>query len=48
MESMTGTLTSPYMELVGQQVIRDIAEYLPRAVADGNDIVARTKMACCI
>lgn len=46
MESMTGTLTSPYMELVGQQVIRDIAEYLPRAVADGNDIVARTKMAC--
>jgi len=45
MESMTGTLTSPYMELVGQQVIRDIAEYLPRAVANGNDMKAREKMA---
>lgn len=39
-ESMTGTLSSPYMELVGQQVIRDIIEFLPRAVADGNDIEA--------
>ena len=44
-ESMTGTETSPYLELVGQQVIRDIIQYLPRAVADGNDLEAREKMA---
>lgn len=44
-ESMIGTLTTPYMELVGQQVIRDIIEFLPRAVADGKDIEAREKMA---
>lgn len=45
-EAMTGTLSSPYMELVGQQVIRDIIEYLPLAVADGNNLEAREKMAC--
>ena len=45
MESVTGTLTSPYLEFVCQQTIRDINEYLPRAVADGNDIKAREKMA---
>lgn len=44
-ESMIGTLSSPYMELVGQQVIRDIIEFLPRAVADGTDLEAREKMA---
>lgn len=44
-ESMTGTLSSPYMMLVGQQVIRDIIEYTPRAVANGNDLVAREKLA---
>lgn len=44
-EAMTGTLTSPYMELVGQQVIRDIIEFLPQAVADGKNVEAREKMA---
>lgn len=45
MESVTGTLTSPYLEFVCQQTIRDINDYLPRAVADGNDLRAREKMA---
>ena len=44
-ESVTGTLTSPYLEFVCEQTCRDIARYLPRAVANGNDVKAREKMA---
>lgn len=44
-EGMTGNQSSPFLELFGQQIIRDIIQYLPRAVADGSDIEARTKLA---
>ncbi|MBQ6602225.1 MAG: iron-containing alcohol dehydrogenase [Eubacterium sp.] len=45
LESVTGTLSNPYLEFVCEQTVRDIARYLPRAVADGNDLKAREKMA---
>lgn len=44
-ESVSGTLTSPYLEFVCEQTVRDISRYLPRAIADGNDLKAREKMA---
>ena len=44
-EGMTGNQSSPFLELFGQQIIRDIIQYLPKAVADGKDIEARKKMA---
>jgi alcohol dehydrogenase len=44
-EGMTGNQSTPFLELFGQQVIRDIIQYLPRAVRDGHDIEARKKLA---
>jgi len=44
-EGYTGTLTNDCVQFYAEKVIDTIAEYLPRAVADGSDMAARGKMA---
>ena len=45
MESYTGTLTNGFVQFFAEKTIDTIAEYLPRAVENGNDMEARGKMA---
>ena len=44
-EGYTGTLTNDCVQFYAEKVIDTIAEYLPRAVANGADMTARGKMA---
>lgn len=44
-EGYTGTLTNDFVQFFAEKVIDTVAEYLPRAVADGGDLEARGKMA---
>ena len=44
-EAYLSVNTSPMVELMALEAIRIIAEYLPRAIADGEDMEARSRMA---
>ena len=44
-EGYTGTLRNDFVSFYAEKVIDTVAEYLPRAVADGSDMEARAKMA---
>lgn len=44
-EGYTGTLTNDFVQFFAEKAIDTIAQYLPRAVADGQDREARSKMA---
>lgn len=44
-ESYTGNLTNAFIQFYSEKIIDIIAEYLPRAVENGQDMVAREKMA---
>lgn len=44
-EGYTGTLTNDFVQFFAEKVIDTVAEFLPRAVADGSDLEARGKMA---
>ena len=44
-EGYTGILSSPMPQFFAEKTMDTIAEYLPRAVADGSDMEARGKMA---
>lgn len=44
-EGYTGNLTNDFVQFFAEKTIDTIAEYLPRAVADGKDLEARSKMA---
>ncbi|MEG1683507.1 MAG: iron-containing alcohol dehydrogenase, partial [Oscillospiraceae bacterium] len=44
-EGYTGTLTNGYVQFFAEKTMDTIAQYLPRAVADGKDLEARGKMA---
>lgn len=47
LEAFCSPFYHPMAEGIALEGIRLIAEYLPRAVADGNDIEARTQMLVC-
>lgn len=44
-ESHMGILSTEFLAFMSEKVIDQIVEYLPRAVANGNDMEARGKMA---
>ncbi len=44
-EAYMGTLTNGFIQFHAEKAIDEIAEYLPRAVANGSDMEAREKMA---
>ena len=44
-ESYTGTLTNGFIHFYAEKIMDTIAEYLPQAVEDGSNMVAREKMA---
>ncbi|MBN2240164.1 MAG: iron-containing alcohol dehydrogenase [Dehalococcoidales bacterium] len=44
-ESVTANMATMMSEIVGERAISLIWEYLPKAVKDGNDIEARSKMS---
>jgi alcohol dehydrogenase len=44
MESLLSRHPNPFAEALALQVIRTVAEWLPRAVADGADLEARSQM----
>lgn len=44
-EGMTGTLRNEFVNFFAEKGVEVIAEYLPRAVADGHDMEARKQMA---
>lgn len=44
-EAYLSVNTNPLVEIMALDAIRMVAEYLPRALADGNDMEARAKMS---
>lgn len=44
LESLSARRSNPYAEGINVQVVRMVAEFLPRAVADGQDAEARAQM----
>lgn len=44
-EAVTCKFADPYSEVLALAAIKKIGKYLPRAVADGNDMEARSEMA---
>jgi alcohol dehydrogenase len=44
LESLLSRNPNPFAEALALQVIRTVAEYLPRAVADGSDLEARSQL----
>lgn len=44
MEAYTTVLTSPIVAPICEKVMQDVVEYLPRAIADGQDLEAREYM----
>lgn len=45
LEGLFSSLRTEYSVMIGRQAVYNVAHYLPRAVADGSDIEARTKLA---
>ena len=45
MKSVPATFTNLMSDMYALEAIRNIAEYLPRAIKDGNDLEARTRVA---
>ncbi len=43
-EGFTTILANPVTDMITTSLMQNVVEYLPRAVADGNDMEARTKM----
>lgn len=43
-EGYTSVLANPMTDLITKAIMETVAEYLPRAIADGSDMEARTKM----
>ena len=44
MEAYTTVLAKPMSDIVCEKIMEDVVEYLPRCVANGKDLEARTKM----
>lgn len=44
-EAYLSVNTSPIVEVLALEAIKTVVEYLPKAIADGNDMDARSKMA---
>ncbi|MDR0524083.1 MAG: iron-containing alcohol dehydrogenase [Candidatus Methanoplasma sp.] len=47
LEAYTTVLAGPMTDIVCEKLMQDVAEFLPRAVADGGDLEARQRMLCC-
>lgn len=43
-ESYTASKASPIVDLICEKVMETVVEYLPKAIAEGNDLLARERM----